>query len=124
MPRRWHRTGSPTSTVFDERLGSSSVHCKRVPAGTTISRALALRVKAKRDTARRENSSLHFILHLGRTPLQFGRTPGLSRDFARASCHRWKEIFNRNSTRNPRPERHWEDLHTVAENHHLASSLD
>src|SRR5271166_2265990 len=30
---RWHRTGSPTMAVLDEKLGSSSVHCNSVPAG-------------------------------------------------------------------------------------------
>jgi hypothetical protein len=51
------------------------VHFRRVPAGRTVSRALALRVrlrtvKARRDTARTANE-LDFITHLGLTPLDF-----------------------------------------------------
>jgi hypothetical protein len=56
--------------VADERLGSSMVHFRRVPAGRTISRALALRVKARRDTAR-TTYQLDFMTHLGLTPLDF-----------------------------------------------------
>jgi hypothetical protein len=46
------------------------VHCKRVPAGRTISLALALREKARRDAARTAKL-LDFILHLGLTPWNF-----------------------------------------------------
>jgi hypothetical protein len=50
------------------------VHFRRVPAGRTLSRALALvdrtRVKARRDTARTAYE-LDFITHLGLTPWNF-----------------------------------------------------
>jgi hypothetical protein len=50
------------------------VHFRRVPAGRTISRALALRVKvrvkARRDTTRTAYE-LDFMTHLGLTPRNF-----------------------------------------------------
>src|ERR1017187_2446671 len=51
------------------------VHFRRVPAGRTVSRALALRVrlrtiKTRRDTAR-TTYELDFMTHLGLTPLEF-----------------------------------------------------
>jgi hypothetical protein len=46
------------------------VHFRRVPAGRTISRALALRVKVRRDTARTAYE-LDFMTHLGLTPRNF-----------------------------------------------------
>jgi hypothetical protein len=50
------------------------VHFRSVPAGRTVSRALALvartRVKARRDTARTAYE-LDFITHLGLTPWNF-----------------------------------------------------
>lgn len=66
------RTGSPTSTVAEEKLGSLRVHCKRVPAGRTTSLALAPRLRRttrpSRLTARATWTRRNFILHLGRTP--------------------------------------------------------
>src|SRR5208283_1825566 len=63
--RRWHSTGSPTATDAEEKLGSLSVHCRRVPAGRTISRALAHKVrretKHSRDTTRSATAELDFI---------------------------------------------------------------
>jgi hypothetical protein len=38
----WQRIGSPGCAVWDERFGSSSVHCKSVPAGSTSARASLL----------------------------------------------------------------------------------
>jgi hypothetical protein len=50
------------------------VHFRRVPAGRTISRALAstlkVRVEARRDTTRIANE-LDFMTHLGLTPRNF-----------------------------------------------------
>jgi hypothetical protein len=56
------------------------VHFRRVPAGRTVSRALALTVRlktvrlrtanARRDTARTEYE-LDFMTHLGLTPQEF-----------------------------------------------------
>src|ERR1700690_1066132 len=70
----WRRqsTGSPTATVAEEKLGSSSVHRRIVPAGRIISRALALVVKVRtvkvrrvkvrrRDTTTRARRELDFI---------------------------------------------------------------
>src|SRR5882724_3687668 len=73
MPRRWQSTGSPTATLAEEKFGSLRVHCKRVPAGRTTSRALAptLRRDTRKPsaiTARVANANLDFIPHLGRTP--------------------------------------------------------
>src|SRR5258708_3691111 len=61
MPRRWHSTGSPTSTVDEEKLGSFMVHCNRVPAGRTTSRALAPAVQPTPVKPRVPNTTLHFI---------------------------------------------------------------
>src|SRR5262245_22273325 len=41
MDPRWHRTGSPTWAVAEEKLGSLMVHRKSVPAGTSTSWAAA-----------------------------------------------------------------------------------
>jgi hypothetical protein len=55
------------ATVAVEKLGSSSVHRRIVPAGRTISRALAVRVKVKRvrvkrrDTTTTERRELDFM---------------------------------------------------------------
>src|SRR5436305_13941988 len=70
MPRRWHSTGSPTFTVADERFGSFMVHCKRVPAGRTRSRALAVRVivRLNRNAETVASRKRDFILHLSRLP--------------------------------------------------------
>ena len=58
------------ATVAVEKLGSSSVHLRIVPAGRTTSRALALRVKVKqrRDTATTAHSVLAFMNHLVSRP--------------------------------------------------------
>src|SRR6266446_7841505 len=56
--------------LAEERFSSFSVHFRRVPAGRTISRALALRVKVRRDTARTANH-LDFMTHLGLTLWNF-----------------------------------------------------
>jgi hypothetical protein len=68
------------ATVAEEKFGSFRVHFRRVPAGRTVSRALALVVrpgtvrlrtaKVRRDTARTANE-LDFITHLGLTPWNF-----------------------------------------------------
>jgi len=62
--------GSPTAAVAEEKLGSFMVHFRRVPAGKTVSRALAQRVKARRDTARTANELVSFR-YLGLTPGMF-----------------------------------------------------
>jgi hypothetical protein len=54
------------------------VHFRRVPAGRTVSRALALKVKVKvnvRRDAARTAKQLDFILHLGLTPWNFRAVP-------------------------------------------------
>src|SRR5713101_3704052 len=53
---RWHSTGSPTSAVAEEKLGSLMVQRRRVPAGTTVScaRAVGEASKDNNDTATRQ----------------------------------------------------------------------
>src|SRR5579864_6211916 len=64
------------SIVFVDRFGSLSVHCRRVPAGRTTSRALASwlekTTKPSRDTARDTERTCDFILHLGRFASKIG----------------------------------------------------
>src|SRR5579863_3550433 len=68
MPRRWQSTGSPTATVEEEKFGSFMVHCRRVPAGRTTSRALAVKVKVETTRHTADTASavrrLNFISHL------------------------------------------------------------
>src|SRR5258708_13479245 len=53
---RWQSTGSPTSGVAEEKLGSLMVQRRRVPAGTTVScaRAVGEASKDNNDTATRQ----------------------------------------------------------------------
>src|SRR6266478_9217237 len=50
---RWHSTGSPTSAVAEEKLGSLMVQRRRVPAGTTVSCARAVGETSKEANARK-----------------------------------------------------------------------
>src|SRR6476661_7067624 len=74
MARGWQRKGSPTLTVAEENLGSSSVHVIKVPAGTTMSRVTTTPLVAKlsaawtvaatprKNTTSMRYSGLNFIL--------------------------------------------------------------
>jgi hypothetical protein len=48
--------------VAEEKFGSLRVHCSKVPAGKTASRALALKVTPRRETSRVPYRNLYFIV--------------------------------------------------------------
>jgi hypothetical protein len=63
MLRGWHRNGSPTLAVAEEKFGSSIMQVSSVPAGKTTSFAMALPVKPSASATHR-NKTLAFIVEL------------------------------------------------------------
>src|SRR6202022_2830940 len=60
---RWQTTGSPTSAVAEEKLGSSRVQRRSVPAGTTMFWALAPAAPHKNTTRKiKPAKSLRIVL--------------------------------------------------------------
>src|SRR5579864_9567008 len=81
MGPRWHKTGSPACAVLEEKLGSSIVQCKSVPAGTISSRV---------ETARAPRVEMH-------------KTRVRSRDFPAMVVSLPKRLSRRAQTRRLRP---------------------
>jgi hypothetical protein len=97
----WQRTGSPTSAVRDDKLGSSSVHCKSIPAGRTSSaEACTAALASRHTTAVTNNDALSIVTSLVRVtngyesgglgPFKNGRCPAVrSSSFGRKNYFRF-----------------------------------
>src|SRR5258707_8344312 len=82
--------GSPGCAVWDERFGSSSVHCKSVPAGNTSSGADCAAPVAIRPRTSVRNTDL---LSMVASPLRAGTIDDEGRDLVESTG--WSEIANK-----------------------------